>query len=298
MARILLVGTVTLDLVFALDHAPGSDEEMRAMSLRTCRGGNAGNTAVVLARLGHAPEFLGVMADAPETAVIERDFEESGVAFRNCPRLFGRPPTSSIYLAGATRSIVHYRDLPELDAKYLCSLDLGNYDWLHFEGRNVVALAEMLRFVRENNPALRVSLELEKPRPGIESLIGLADLLLCSRGFAEAAGFHEPEPFLHWLSAQTAAAISLAWGEVGAFGILPGGDVLHVPAVPVAEVVDTLGAGDTFNAGMLDAMVQDRPLLEALSAGCALAGRKCAVHGFEFCSDVAKMQQPDLNRTK
>ena len=39
MSHILLVGTVTLDLVFGLEHYPQPDEEMRASSLRTCRGG-------------------------------------------------------------------------------------------------------------------------------------------------------------------------------------------------------------------------------------------------------------------
>ena len=49
MAHVLLVGTATLDLVFALDHHPAADEEMRAQRLRICRGGNAANSAVVLA---------------------------------------------------------------------------------------------------------------------------------------------------------------------------------------------------------------------------------------------------------
>jgi len=181
MARILLVGTVTLDLVFGLEHHPQADEEMRAASLRTCRGGNAANSAVVLAQLGHQAEFLGVLADAPETAVIEQDFANYGVVYGHCPRLAGRPPTSSIYLSGATRSIVHYRDLPELEAEHFMVLDLGAYDWLHFEGRNVAALARMLAYARENFPDLPISLELEKPRDGIETLFNQADWLRCTR---------------------------------------------------------------------------------------------------------------------
>lgn len=283
MARILLVGTATLDLVFGLDHHPDADEEMRALSLRTCRGGNAANTAVVLSRLGHAPEFLGVLADAPETAVIERDFMAHGVSFAHCPRLAGLPPTSSIYLSGAARSIVHYRDLPELDADALRALDLGGYDWLHFEGRNVNALADMLAYVRTHFPEVPVSLELEKARDGIEVLLGEVDLLLCSRGFARHQGFDDPRAYLRSLAERSPEAlVVVAWGEDGAYGLAPGQTMRHAPAMKLPVIRDTLGAGDTFNAGMIDACIRRLPLKDALEQACTLAGRKCAMAGFDL----------------
>lgn len=288
MARILLVGTATLDLVFDLEHHPHADEEMRARGLRTCRGGNAANSAVVLARLGHDAEFLGVLADAPETAVIERDFAQHGVAWGHCPRLVGKPPTSSIYLSGGSRSIVHYRDLPELDAEHLLALDLSGYDWLHFEGRNVPQLARMLAYLRSCHPGVRVSLELEKPRAGIEALHGQADLLLCSRGYARHCGHASPEAFLNWMRRQSPAAdVVLAWGDAGAYAQAPGAGICHAAAVPPAAVVDTLGAGDTFNAALIAARLHGHSLAAALAFACAVAGAKCGVPGFGFALPAA-----------
>lgn len=284
MARILLVGTATLDMVFGLAHHPHADEEMRAASLRTNRGGNAANSAVVLSRLGHAPEFLGVLADAAEAAVIAHDFDVHGVIYARCPRLPGRPPTSSIYLSAGQRSIVHYRDLPELAVPDVRGLDLSTCDWLHCEGRNVDVLAELLADVRRRYPALPVSLELEKPRPGIERLFGLANLLLCSRGFARHHGHEQPQEFLRWMTAQAPAArLTLAWGEAGAYGLTPdGGEICHAPALPVPTPKDTLGAGDTFNAGVIDALLAGCALPQALTRACALAGRKCMMEGFDL----------------
>jgi ketohexokinase len=57
------------------------------------------------------------------------------------------------------------------------------------------------------------------------------------------------------------------------------GHVHHAPAVAPAEVVDTLGAGDVFNAAVIDARVRERVPQEALAAGCRLAGRKCGQQG-------------------
>lgn len=282
MARILLVGTATLDLVFGLDYHPDADEEMRAQSLRICRGGNAANTAVVLSRLGHQAEFLGVLAEAPETAVIERDFVAHEVVFAHCPRLPGRPPTSSIYLNAGSRSIVHYRDLPELDAASLLAIDLAGYDWLHFEGRNVEVLSEMLASVRSRYPCLPISLELEKPRSGIEALFGQADLLLCSRGFAAHYGYEMSQDFLLWMSERSPRAIVVvAWGAGGAYGVTQDGAICHAPATELMQVVDALGAGDTFNGGMVDAIARGLQLDRALFSACSLAGRKCSIHGFD-----------------
>ncbi len=282
MARILLVGTVTLDMIFTLDHHPAADEEMRASSLRICRGGNAANTAVVLAGLGHETEFLGVLANAPELAVIESDFGRHGVSFGHCPRLPGRVPTSSIYLSGAQRSIVHCRDLPELPAQCLRGMNVSRFDWVHFEGRNVPELRGMIEHVRAAAPGASISLELEKPRQGVEQLFALPDLLLCSRGFAHHYGFDAPFRFLDWLFPQTAAAMVVAaWGEDGAYGMAVSGEVSHAPAQPPAQVVDTLGAGDTFNAGMIHALLDHLQLSGALENGCRLAGRKCGGQGFD-----------------
>ena len=288
MARILLVGTATLDLVFGLDHYPQADEEMRAQSLRMVRGGNAANTAVVLSRLGHEVEFLGVLADAPETSVITQDFDRHAIGYGHCPRLAGKPPTSSIYLSGRSRGIVHYRDLPELSANHIRQADLPGFDWVHFEGRNVDEVERMMMFARRHKPGLFVSLELEKPRDNIDSLYPLADLLICSRHFAQHVGHAEPQRFLAWMRQQAPqACIIAAWGEEGAYGLGSRDELCHAPALPPEQIVDTLGAGDTFNAAVIDAALRRTAMPELLQVACALAGRKCGHHGFDFDLGIA-----------
>jgi sugar/nucleoside kinase (ribokinase family) len=53
------------------------------------------------------------------------------------------------------------------------------------------------------------------------------------------------------------------------------------PAVPVERVVDTTGAGDTFNAAVVAALAAGSSVARALADGCAVAGRKVQQAHFE-----------------
>jgi ketohexokinase len=283
MTQILLVGTATLDIIFQLANYPPEDAEVRVNGLRLCRGGNASNTAVVLSQLGHRCSFVGVLADAPETAVILDDFARFGVDASACPRVAGRPPTSSIQLTPRSRTIVHYRDLPELTAEQFAAVNLQPYDWIHFEGRNVPELLKMLVRVKAVRPDVPVSIEIEKPREGIEAVFHYASLLIASKGFAASRGFDTPEAFLGWLrSAADGAEVVAAWGERGAFGIDREGNLTSSCAYPPEQVIDTLGAGDTFNAGVLSALLKKVGFASAIKQGCRLAGKKCGFFGFKL----------------
>uniref|UniRef100_A0A8B9QM42 Ketohexokinase n=1 Tax=Apteryx owenii TaxID=8824 RepID=A0A8B9QM42_APTOW len=58
--------------------------------------------------------------------------------------------------------------------------------------------------------------------------------------------------------------------------------LVHSDAFPPDAVVDTLGAGDTFNAAVIFALSEGRQSLqEAITFGCRVAGRKCGVQGYD-----------------
>ena len=64
------------------------------------------------------------------------------------------------------------------------------------------------------------------------------------------------------------AAITM--GAQGAMAV-SNGEIITVPAYPVADVVDATGAGDLFASGFLLALSRGRDLKTALSAGCLAA---------------------------
>lgn len=284
MARILATGIATLDIVNIVHSYPGRDDEVRALSQRQTRGGNASNTLVVLSQLGHDCHWAGVLIDEPDAAIIRADLAAYDIDCSGCLQLsHGKMPTSYITLSqdDGSRSIVHYRDCPELDFDSFARLDPAAYDWLHFEGRHVAELDRMLRHCAEKAPDVPVSLEVEKPRDGIESLFGLADVLMFSRPYAQSRSHDSAESLLGALDLHPHVFASCTWGEAGAWA-RAGDSLFQSPAFPPLQVVDTLGAGDTFNAGLIDALLRRLSPSQALDAACRLAGKKCGRAGFNL----------------
>lgn len=285
MTHILSVGIATLDIINIVDHYPAEDEEMRARGHRLARGGNAANTACVLAQFGHRVDFAGVLADDANGRRIEQDLLDRHVGTHLCQRAeFSKAPTSYITLnrANGSRTIVHYRDLPEFDFAHFSQIPLAAFDWLHFEGRNVEETARMLRHAREQRAGQTISLEVEKDRESIEQLFPLADIVLFSRSFMHARGFASATALFDAVATQApGAAMICTLGDEGAVARDADGAVFSSPAFPPATVVDTIGAGDTFNAGLIDALLRHAGLAAAIEHGCRLAGRKVGQTGFD-----------------
>jgi sugar/nucleoside kinase (ribokinase family) len=84
------------------------------------------------------------------------------------------------------------------------------------------------------------------------------------------------------------AIVVVKRGPDGAVAIDADG-ALHQAAAPNVDVIDTIGAGDVFNAGFLDALAREKPLTACLQAGVAIASRAVST----FPRSYALPQQGD-----
>jgi ketohexokinase len=284
MARVLAVGVAALDIVNEVASYPPEDGEIRVLAQDLRRGGNATNTLVVLAQLGHRCDWAGVSAQAPGAEIVLSDLRRAGIGIGYSRQLVGgKIPTSYITVSRSTasRTILHYRDLPEYDFEAFTQIPLEEFDWVHFEGRNVAETLRMMRWLRKQAPLLPVSLEVEKPRQDIERLFPHANLILFSAAVSAHHGLSVRDLLAEAGKIAVNADIVCTLGDEGAIARTQRGEALCSEAFRPHELVDTLAAGDTFNAGMIDACLRSAPLDEALRFACQLAGNKCGQVGLQ-----------------
>ncbi|SEP96424.1 ketohexokinase [Ectothiorhodospira magna] len=285
MAHILGIGVATLDIINIVDHYPAEDEEIRAREQWVCPGGNTANSLYVLKQLGHQCDLATVIADDSDGEQLMTLLAKRGIHVDTCRRRSGRTPCSYITLNGATgsRTIIHYRNLPELDAPHVATLNLEKYQWVHVQARDTHTTSRMLQALRSQQKSHQpISLEVEKDRDGVDLLFGQPDVIIFSRPFVQGRGFDDPEPFLRGIHKRVPGAILVCtWGEEGSWAWASREGLFHAPAWHPPRVVDTLGAGDVYNAGLIHALAMGSTVPEALSMATQLAGYKVGRQGLD-----------------
>uniref|UniRef100_A0A8D8ULA6 Ketohexokinase n=2 Tax=Cacopsylla melanoneura TaxID=428564 RepID=A0A8D8ULA6_9HEMI len=295
--KILCVGLVCVDLIQIVESFPKEDSDQRCIEQRWQRGGNASNNCTVLSQLGVPCEFFGTVSKGVFADYVENDFQELNISCENCIVHEGRDfPLSSVIInkVNGSRTIIHSnRNLPELTAEDFYKLDLSKYSWIHFEGRrNTAAIAGMMRrvihFNEEERPdhqsKVKLSVELEKAnRTQLLDLIPLCDVGFVGKDFATSQAYNTMSDTVRHLKPNISDGCELvvAWGERGSMGVSKEGKIVQSIAYTPTEIVDTLGAGDTFVAGTISLLVKGHSLQDGITFGCKLAGAKIGIEGLK-----------------
>ncbi|XP_029586688.1 ketohexokinase isoform X2 [Salmo trutta] len=291
--KILCIGLVCLDIINVVDKYPEEDTDTRCLSQRWQRGGNASNSCTVLSLLGAPCAFMGSLAPGHVADFIVGDFSRRGVDISSVAwQREGETPCACCVVcppSGSRTVVLSDTNLPDVSATDFSKVDLSQYKWIHWEGRNAEEQVKMIQQVELSNNTLpqqhriTVSVEIEKTREPLYQLFQHGDVVFVSKDVAMHFGFHSAASALKGLyhRVKKGAVLICAWAEKGADAMGPDGIVVHSDAFPPEAVVDTLGAGDTFNASVIYTLSNGGGVQEALTFGCQVAGRKCGVHGYD-----------------
>lgn len=250
-ARILIAGEALTDIVVDADGAR-----------REHPGGSPLNVAVALSRLGHDAHLLTAIGDDARGDAIRAHLDESGVQLTPASVRPGRTSTAEAVLdahgaATYTFDLTWDPDTAELpetpDAVHTSSiaavLEPG-----------ATTLSALLRSARGSStisydPNARPTLmgAPEDVRARIEENIALSDVVKASdEDVAWLYGTEDVEDVAaSWRDLGPCLTVLTRGGD-GAVAFSASGRVQVAPVQ--VEVVDTVGAGDTFSAGILDAL--------------------------------------------
>ena len=192
----------------------------------------------------------------------------------------GADPAIEYHRAGSAASHLSIADVPGK----ACA-----YGWLHLSGV-AAGVSESLRelvlelAVRARAAGRRVSFD-PNLRPqlwaspeamarAINAISAQADLVL--PGLAEGrflSGLQRPEEIAAWYLDQGAKQVAIKLGPQGACVAERGGAHGIVPGIAVAQVVDTVGAGDGFAVGVISGLIDGLPLDQAAARGNRIGAR-------------------------
>ena len=261
---------------------------------RFCAGAEL-NVAIGLARLGLRVGYLSrvggdsfgkflleTMAnEGVDTELVSADgFQSTGFMLKS-RATDGSDPQVEYHRRGSAASAMDASDLQRLAPVRARHLHLtGITPALSGGCRELVF--EAVRWARRSG--LRVSFDpnirpqlwpsAEEMAETLNELAGLCDLVL--PGIEEGrrlTGLQDPAEICAYYLAQGASQVVVKLGAEGAWCADRAGLAQHVPGVPVAHVVDTVGAGDGFAVGVVSGLIEGLGLPAAAMRGNLIGAR-------------------------
>ena len=247
-------------------------------------GGSAANTMVGVAALAGEARFIGKVRDDQLGAIFRHDIRAAGVAFESTPASKGAGTARCLILVtdDAQRTMATYlgasvglaeADIDEAAVAAAAVTYLEGYLWDAPSAK--AAFLKAARCAHEAGGQVALTLSdpfcVERHRESFRELVaGHVDILFANEGeiisLYESASFDEALQVVRG-HCRVAALTRSEKGSV----VLSGDEVHVVDAEPVAQVVDTTGAGDLYAAGFLYGYASGRPLYE-----CGLIGSVAA----------------------
>jgi len=251
MSRALVIGEALIDIVERPDGV--TDEHV---------GGSPLNVAVGLSRLGRDVDFLTYIGDDDRGRLIAEYVAASGAHLLDGSLAARRTPIAKALLDAAGSATYEFDIDWQLDATPDIDPPLvvhtGSIATVLEPGcRHVEDLLETYRgsATVTLDPNVRPVLitDAEQAKARIERLVERSDVVKASdEDLQWLAPDTAPEEVAHRWSKRGPALVAVTMGGHGAFAVSAAG-LVRVPARSV-QVIDTVGAGDSFMTGMLDAL--------------------------------------------
>lgn len=268
------------------------DDKVEILQSSLQGGGPSVNAIAAAARLGAAAAFIGCVGSDQRGRDIVAGLAGEGVDVSGIQIRAGAESAAGfVWIEQQTgkRSIAWTRGTasPLSPAEVPADL-IRSSRILHLDGHQTAAALAAAELARQHG--VMVSIDAGTVVPGIERLLGLADIIIASEQFARRlTGLADPESAARQLFSGACRFSGVTLGREGCWGF-DGQQSFQCPAFEV-EVVDTTGAGDVFHGAFAFALLAGRGWRECLRFASAVAALKCTRFG-------GRAGSPDLSTTE
>ncbi|RST31747.1 adenosine kinase [Sphingomonas ginkgonis] len=273
-------------------------------SARESSGGSAANSMAGVAAMGARAAFIGQIADDQLGAIFTHDMRALGVAFDTPPIPADGLPTGRCLILvtpdaqrtmntcpGASHELAPAA-LDEALIRGSAILFLEGYLWGPEKPRAAMRRAVEIAHDAGNKVAftLSESVCMAGRKEAFNAMLDTrgVDLLFANEDEAlQLAGRSDLDAAIESLSARVPTLV-ITRGPAGALAVDEGRRA-EVPAVPVASVVDTTGAGDLFAAGFLAARCKGHDVERCLFTGALAASEIISHFGARPVADLQEL---------
>ena len=272
MSRVFVLGNAMVDLALPMARLPLPGETVVADGMSRAPGGKGLNQAVVAARAGAAVFFQASIGSDADAAFIRANLEAE--PFKGLRLLACEAPTDlSIVMVGSNseNSIVSLCAAADSmtieDAVGFVGL-MRSEDWLLIQG-NLSLEVTVAAAASARGRHGRVMFNAAPLRWPISPVLQHVDLLVVNRVEAAAlSGHDDPAVAADALKAGGAGSVVVTLGQAGCLWL---GSTLHHRPAPVAQAIDSTGAGDSFCGALVAALTGDVDLDRATARAQAAA---------------------------
>lgn len=307
-AGVCVLGDTAVDLIVRLPEI-WAGEKVMPYEPRLHPGGSGANTAVALARLGTPTCFIGTVGEDQYGQVVVDDFKKEQV---DTTQLFIEAQLATVcvfafvdadgerFLWGWPREKQAYTaiDFTRLDLEQICRAG-----WLHTTGLLLAnessgrdAVLHTFEWAHKNGVITSFDLNLrsgagvleETYHEVVDKTISNSDYVLGSE--QEFAILHESHDWQNTVAdlVRDDKRVVVRRGNQGSI-LFAGVERSEVPAFNV-KVVDTVGAGDVFDAGFITALQRGHDAATALRWGNAVAAFTIMKEGARTSPSLAQMK--------
>ncbi len=295
------VGLNATDTLIPLAKFPERGSKVPFRGVQVLPGGPVASAIVACQTWGLRTRYVGKVGEDSAAAIHRAEFARTGVE----AHLFTAPGCSSqqaIILVddSGERTVLWHRD-----ERLTIFPEQLQRDWivnaraLHVDGHDTAAAALAAEWAR--SAGVPVVADLDDLYPGVEALLKNVDYLITSRDipgrFTNGLELRKSLP-----ATRERLGCRLTAATLGQDGVLAwdGSMFCYAPAYRV-NLVDTTGAGDTFHAGFIYALLQGWPLQRQLDFACAAAALNCTfvgARGAESLRDIEALMASGSRHTQ
>ncbi|HYK71762.1 MAG TPA: sugar kinase [Pseudoneobacillus sp.] len=283
-------------------------------------GGAETNVAIGLTRLGHIVGWFCKLGDDPFGRFILKTVRGEGVETSSC-RITDQAPTGLIFkeqLSPENMNVYYYRkgsaasliEPDDLDEEYISKAKI-----LHLTGitpalsescyqtvMRAIEIAKKHHMLIVFDPNVRLKLwSKEKAKKVLSEIASYADVILPGMDEGELmTGFTKPEDVAAALMGESEKTIVIKLGSNGAY-LHTKNEQVYIEGFPVQQVVDPVGAGDGFAAGIISGILRQEPwpqiVKRANAIGAIVVGMRGDFEGLPTFETVEQYIRPNTKNT-